>query len=462
MRIGAVAVARPTFDVPYAEEMAAAAFAVLDGLDAEVVGGREVALDDDGVARAAAALAGERLDLVVVLQASFTDSTLVTGAVATTDAPLLLWAFPEERTGGRLRLNSLCGINLAGYALTRAGRPYRYLYASPRDAVAADVLAGGAPALPEPRVPPDAGLAPDARGRAAVAAGRLASARVGLIGDHPIGFEPCAYDPAALAGLTGATVDPVPLERLFQAGRQATDAEVAEVRNLVDGALAGVAEVDQESLAASLRLHLGMRRLVDDGGWSGVATRCWPECFTEFGGAACAPHALLTEAGTPGCCEADVYGNVTALMLQALAGGAAFVADLVHVDPDDGTLVMWHCGLAPLSMAGSPPAATVHSNRRKPLLHEFVLRPGRVTVARLSQAGGRHALVIGGGEMLDRPLPFGGTAGVLRSDAPAESVLDAVMGHGLEHHYGIAYGDVRDELRALAAQWRIPVIDLDA
>ena len=46
-------------------------------------------------------------------------------------APLVLWALPEERTGGRLRLNSFCGINLAGYRLTREGRRYRFVYRHP-------------------------------------------------------------------------------------------------------------------------------------------------------------------------------------------------------------------------------------------------------------------------------------------------------------------------------------------
>ena len=53
--------------------------------------------------------------------------------------------------------------------------------------------------------------------------------------------------------------------------------------------------------------------LIAENEWSGFATRCWPECFTDFGGAACAPQAMLTNAGIPGGCEADVYGTLTSL-----------------------------------------------------------------------------------------------------------------------------------------------------
>jgi L-fucose isomerase-like protein len=109
--------------------------------------------------------------------------------------------------------------------------------------------------------------------------------------------------------------------------------------------------------------------------------------------------------------------------------------------------------------------ATVHSNRKLPLLFEFALKPGRVTLARLHRRaleGGvdGYALVVGGGEMVRAPRSYGGTSGVIRFDRPAREVLDVVMRHGLEHHLCLVYGDVRSELRALAAQVGLPVIEL--
>ena len=48
-------------------------------------------------------------------------------------APVVLWGFPEGRTGSRLRLNSLSGINLAAHALGRTDIRCRYLHAAPDD-----------------------------------------------------------------------------------------------------------------------------------------------------------------------------------------------------------------------------------------------------------------------------------------------------------------------------------------
>ena len=47
-----------------------------------------------------------------------------------------MWALPEAQVGGRLRINSFCGINLAAHGLRRAGIRYDYIYAAPDDLAA--------------------------------------------------------------------------------------------------------------------------------------------------------------------------------------------------------------------------------------------------------------------------------------------------------------------------------------
>ena len=117
MTIGVIALARPTFDVEYAEEVAEAAFAVLDDVAPGFVGGRDLCFDADSTRRAISELEQAELEALIILQVTFTDATMTSELAAAIDAPLIFWAFPEDRTGGRLRLNGLCGINLAAHAL---------------------------------------------------------------------------------------------------------------------------------------------------------------------------------------------------------------------------------------------------------------------------------------------------------------------------------------------------------
>jgi L-fucose isomerase-like protein len=410
-KVGVAVLARSTFDVAYATEMADAAWQRLNELGHELIGSPALILDADALATATAALSKQPLDALIIVQATFADATLAAAIADANPAPLVLWAIPEERTGGRLRLNSFCGINLAGFRLTREGRRYHSLYRDPRvsatTAALAAVLQAPLPTIGPIGEPPLVGSSScESRVAAREVQRRLAASTVGIVGERPDGFEPCDYDPDLLARTAGVRADTATLGDLFARATSASVTAAQEVRVRVATQLEGVEEVDPEGLDRSVRLHLGLRQLIDERGWAGVATRCWPECFTEYGAACCAPHSLLNDDGLPGCCEADAYGTVTSLILQWLADGPAFVADLVDLDPKDQTGVFWHCGMAPISMANPRVAAraTIHTNRRKPLLNEFPLRPGRVTIARLSQSRNASRLTIGGGERWCHPI----------------------------------------------------------
>jgi L-fucose isomerase-like protein len=465
-RVGLVALGRSTFDLEVAGATAAgvrAALAAAPDVDVVDVGGLAVETPDVHAAGATlAAIAAESpLDAVVVLQATFTDSTLPSSAVAglPADVPVVLWGAPEPRTGGRLTMNALCGINLAAYRLRAEGRDVRALYLDPAAPDVAERLAAAlaAPAVrPTPRALPEP-TAED-RVRAEVVRARLSGMTVGRVGHHPDGFDPCAAGAEDLATL-GTTLDHVELDAMFDAARAAREDELVPLRAIVAGR--GAASVDAAGVDATLRLHVALRRLVEERGWSAVATRCWPECFAEMDAAACAAQGMLAESGTPATCEADVLGAVTAVALEAASGRRAFVADLVDAAAD-GTVAFWHCGQAAPDLAhpDEPVASTVHPNRRRPLLHEFRLRPGRITIARLGHADGGLRLALGGGEILDAPRPFTGTAAVARPDTPAEELVATVLAEGLDHHYGLVHGDVRGVMVAFAESLGIPVVPL--
>jgi L-fucose isomerase-like protein len=172
--------------------------------------------------------------------------------------------------------------------------------------------------------------------------------------------------------------------------------------------------------------------------------------------------SMLSDELIPCSCEADVNGTITQMILQSISGEPAFGTDLVSIDDERDALVIWHCGLAPLSMADPdrPKGVTLHSNRKLPLLFEFTLKPGPVTIARLSEASGDYMLVIGKGEIIRGPKSFSGTSGLLQFNRPAREVLDIIVSKGLEHHISITYGDHTQVLITLAQLLNIPILDL--
>lgn len=455
-----IAVGRPTFDLDFGAAHVEDAWSVLGALDIEVAGDRNIVVDDIDEAIDSIGLS----DVVVVLQATFTDSSLAGRIVERTSRPVLVWSFPEERTGGRLRLNSLCGANLAAYLLRRRGDRAQFVHVDPTEATAGQVVGDALTRL----VAPASATATSGRGTAVMTRrGRhddqvLAGLRIGVVGDPPIGFEPCVGDAAELLRSTGIAVDRIPLDDLFTAADGVDEAARAAISWRIHSTMTVEDDVARAGIEESIGLFGGLSELAARHGWSALATRCWPECMTEYGAAACTPMAMLTEDGVPSVCEADMYGAATALVLSQVGGSDPFVADLVDADPRDDTSVVWHCGVAPISIADprSVPVGITHPNRHRALANQFALRPGRVTLARLSQASGQISMVIGSGRVLDRPRPFIGTCGVLRWDRSINEVLRTVFDRGLEHHIGLVYGDHRERLEELAAAWDLPVVIL--
>jgi L-fucose isomerase-like protein len=466
--IGVMALARATFDVAHAEETASRAFTTLDAVGAEIAGPRSLLFDEDAARRALEELKQKRPDLLLILQVTFTDAGMTRRIAEEIEARLAFWAFPEPRTGGRLRLNSLCGVNLAAHALARRAHGYSWIHCAPGAPGAAVQIRRLLELSPrttssvEPVAAPGAPLSESVSTRADEVLARLAGARLGLVGEPPEGFDTCDFDHGVLESVLRIQLERISLEEVFRAARAQSPQGVAETHARVEADLAGIGALDPEPLERSLRVFGAFSDLARERGLSALAVRCWPEFFTEYGCAACGPMAMTSQDGVPCACEADVYGAVTGLLLQAIADAPPFMADLVDVDREGDSAVVWHCGLAPLSMADPDerPRAGIHSNRRMPLLGEFALAPGRVTLARLSQSRGPLRLVVAGGEMLKAPPSFSGTSGVLRFDRSAGDVLDAVLEEGIEHHYGLTYGDCRGVLRAVAGKLRLPLLEL--
>jgi L-fucose isomerase-like protein len=460
VKIGILPLGRPTFDVPFAEERLDAMLALLDRTGHEIAGPRGLLFDAEATKAALADLRKAGVDRLLILQVTFTDASMTVAAANATGVPLLIWAVPEPRLGGRLRLNAFCGLNLASHALGLNQVAFGWLYREPTEEALPDVQALLAGERPAGRLDAAPSGAPTDAGRAV--ADRVRGKRIARIGEHPVGFDTCAYSEEEMRALAGVEVDAFALDTLFGTAKAADAQAVAEIRAEAASALANLDEVNQDELDRSLRLRRALDVMRESGGYDAFAIRCWPETFTEYGGAVCGPAGMLGEARVPCACEADVMGALTQLVLMEVAQAPVFLTDLVDMDEGDDTGVVWHCGQAPLSMRDPDvsPRATIHTNRRMPLLFEFPLKPGRVTLMRISRAHGQTKMVLAGAEMLKRPMAFTGTSGVIRFDGGTARALHNVMASGLEHHMALAYGDHRVILRETAAAMGLPLLEL--
>jgi L-fucose isomerase-like protein len=441
-RIGVLAVGRSTFDVEYAQTVFARAWQGLSGLDADIVGEAQVHYEADAALAAFASLAAAEIDLLLLLQVTFTDASVSAEIAGKLEVPLLVWTFPEPRTGGRLRLNSFCGVNLAAHALSRNARALENVHGAPASEDALREIQDTA--------------------HAAAIVRELARAKILVVGDPPVGFDACNYRADELRERFGVESVTTPVGVFLDSVKALPDSIADEPYARRARDFKNLGDMDQGATRKTLKVYAALKARAEMEGFAGIAVRCWPEFFTEYGCAACGAIALLNEDQRPGGCEADVFGVISSLVLQSASGQGVFNADLVDVDPVSDTVVFWHCGQAPLEMADPEfePRATIHSNRKLPLLSEFPLKPGRITLCRITQGKGRLRMMLSGGEMLRAPLAFSGTSGVARLDLPADAYRARLLEAGMEHHSSLAYGEFRPVLRRVARYLDLELLEL--
>ncbi|HEY7047813.1 MAG TPA: hypothetical protein VH373_11375 [Jatrophihabitantaceae bacterium] len=458
-RCSVVATARPTFAVDTGRRLAAAARDVLADV-MTVYGTGEPVMSLDA---AAAVELDPDADLHVLLCATFADASMAVRMLGEATAPVLLWAFREPgQVGERLWLNSLCGANLAAHALVERGVRVHLLYGNPDEPAVRDrlvrVVATGIIAPDAPASPVADGADDDAV-RDALAG--LRGTRIGLVGDAPDGFTPCAADPAALDKLLGIELVDLDLADVLAAAGEVPDAiaraELADVARRSPS----VFGVDAEQAKHAFATTAALRTLSRSTRTGALAVRCWPEFPVEYGACPCSALGRLHDEGTPAACERDVNGAATMLLVGALGAEASYLMDLVDLDSAANVVRFWHCGSAPPSLAADPADVEQgrHCNRDLGVAGNFALRPGRVTITRLSRTGEHYRLLLTGGEALPAPNRYQGNTAEVRLEAPAERFVHDLVGLGFEHHTVLAWSDLRPGLRGTARLMGIPVYE---
>ena len=76
LRVGVLPLARPTFDVPYAEQMCANAWKVMEQIPVEWAGSNKLLFDAQSVESQLLKFEEKPLDIILILQLTFTDASM--------------------------------------------------------------------------------------------------------------------------------------------------------------------------------------------------------------------------------------------------------------------------------------------------------------------------------------------------------------------------------------------------
>ena len=462
--VALVALARPTFDLACAQANFDSARALLQDLGATVVGPAELVMTVEDVA----AVTLPPADLHILFMASFSDASPAVELLGSVKGPIIGWSMREPgEVGERLKLNSMCGVNLAAHALMDAGQSLRHIHGNADEphvrAAIADAIAGR---LPEATTPPTINGEAASAEVAEKALAWLKGKKVGAVGEAPVGFTPCLFDGAQLNSLFGLDVRQISIDGAFERISKvpADRAEKAYAEALAAQPSLGDVNVEEAKKVYGVEVALDDWREEDS--LDAIAIRCWPEFPTDLGACICSSLGRLSDRGTVTTCERDVLGAVTMLVCEALGSDENYLVDIVDLVEDEGLLRLWHCGSAATKLAADPKSATqyIHCNRKLGVAGNFPLKTGPVTLFRIDRdvdPSNRTGLrmVVSRGESIPAPNHFQGNTATVRTEPDAAVLVNGIVTGGYPHHLVISWIDVRPGIRKMAEMLGIPLTE---
>ena len=453
--IGCLSLARETFDIKFANNKLLKTKKIIKKLNSNITFFDNLITNDNIGKDALKFFENNKCKKFIVIQSTFTDAKFISGFVKKFKKPILFISFKEKRTGGRLRLNSLCGVNLGLHSLIKNKFFSNFIiYSNNEEFFSKEILRFiNSNNIPKKNYLKRATISKKFNEKLI----NFKKPKLGIIGQRPEGFDTCDYDINELKSKFDAKITKINLSNLFNISSKVESKTIKLSKKKIGLRLKNLSNLNQKEVNKSISLFHGLKSIQEKQNIDAFAIRCWPEMFTEYGCASCGPMAMMNESKISCACEADVLGGLSCNILNQLNDKPSLLVDIVDLDERDNTTVFWHCGLAPISMAEkNKPSATVHSNRKKPLLHDFAFKPGEITIFRVSKSENKLKFFLMKGKVLKRKNSFSGTSGVISLGSNTYKKIKNIFLSGLEHHVAFTYGDVFEDIKSLGKKLNIP------
>lgn len=416
IKLGVVCLTRNTFDFNAAAEIYKNILADLVKIEnCEIVAVPNTVMEPNDAINAGKLFAKEQVDGIAIISGTFHLGHLALEIKNKCDKPLLLWGLPElPYNGGKIRLNSVCGVNLNASNLTKSGyTDFSYIVSNKIDN---DWIAA-------------------VRMKTA-----LKEARIGILGSRAHGFFNVGVDELGLYKKYGCIVDHFELAEVFNF--EAPQERIAYFKKKEEKYfdLKGINETQKEkvaTLAAKLEAFMKNKNL------SMTAVRCWPEFAAGFGISPCASMSILQDEGFILACEGDIDCGLTMLCHAAAGAETPFMADLSQVNIEEDFALMWHCGVAPCTLCDGvcTPTLDTYFAGGKGVTAGFVMKSGDINMARLDSVNGHYRLFMEKGRAVPMEKQLTGTYAKCIFENGMKKVLDKVVYSGIAHHVSMVYGD---------------------
>jgi L-fucose isomerase-like protein len=380
-------------------------------------------------------LEGKNPDLVIVQNITFANAAFATEIFKRLNAQFLLWTLREPVIdGGRLRLNSLTGAFSAGNAFKQmCDNNLLYMFGSPTEEIIEQKLS---------KIIKAAKLKYD-----------MSNINLLMIGHTPEGFGFGRALDLDMAKTFGVNVLSVESRELTNMAKKLSEEEIKETQEIADSRMVGIGDTKKKNRVDFYKLYNVYKTYIDQNNIKAIASRCWPDFFTDYGTPVCGVLGMLNDDGIAAACEADAYGALSMYVGNKFSGLPTYLGDPVSLDETENTITFWHCGAGACSLARRDTGAAtgVHPNRKIGPTMEFGLRPAKqATIFRIGRKpNGEFRFFILNGEILDKPKQFSGTSVVVQVPRDTNQLISEMVTDGWEPHFVVVYKDISEELEIL-------------
>ncbi|MGM0366373.1 MAG: hypothetical protein ACQEP5_07525 [Actinomycetota bacterium] len=282
--------------------------------------------------------------------------------------------------------------------------------------------------------------------KALAAAVNIKDARIGQIGKLADGHINHMYEPREVYKNLGIdVVRDYEVEDIIAASQKVSDSQARDILGKLDCRIERVAK---KKVLDSVKMYIATRDICRSEGYSAVAFSCWPKLMPLKEMVGCLINSLLNSDGIVAGCEADVLGTASMLILRYLTLKEVAIMDLPVFDPDDNSLLLWHCGSAPVEMANKRGmicekhyfADYDESIKGCGPITDIVFKSGDLTVFRICGESESFYYFTGKIQDTDKPA-FNGSRGwvkdikFLGQPANVMDVANTLLTGGLPHHF---------------------------
>lgn len=392
----------------------------------EIIGSSKPILSEKDALKAAVEISKEQVDSFIIFVGTWIECSVPMVIIRELEhLPFVIWGFPMmDIEGEREQLGSIVGELVLNGSLNRAGYNFKELIGFPNER---DVIESVHNFL-----------------YASNAKKILRRSRIGMVGYMSMSMYPASFDHLLMRTIIGPEIIHIDTYNLIEKSIAAGKSEKKKITDKINLSIHNY-NAAEELVDKSASLYCGLKNLIDEYYLDGINVKCQYELSKYFGCTPCVPLSILSDEGYVCACEGDIPTQVSMHILKALSGKTPTYVDLL--DFKKNNVYLSSCGLAPFSLAGKKHPKKISKScfdGIRGLVSSVVLKPGILTLARLSEKIGKYELIYTVGEGLD-------SSELRQKIMPAISVdlkndIKNNISSLSSQHLAVAYGNLEDRI----------------